>query len=239
MIQAARGEAGWSQRLLAERAETSQQWISRVERGAVDPRLSRIERLLGVLGRRLAVESAAIPATASDDPDLVDEAEAARLLDFYVPRCDILWKRLDTVPHVLAGRLAALAQGLHVRPARVDLRIAEKDAAAVSRALSTLLMPRWHERLQMYVGNDPFLDAPGPLRWFAADLAELRIEIVPSIEVGLTVSVDQRSLPVVPLGELLATDADIARLWRRADAAARPVGGRPPAGRGPDRQSIE
>ena len=85
-----------------------------------------------------------------------------------------------------------------------------------SRALSTLRMPRWHERLQMYVGQDPILDGPGTRRWFAADMTEMRVDIVPSIEPRVIVLVEERSLPVVPLGELLTADADIAELQRRA-----------------------
>ncbi|MDI6102481.1 helix-turn-helix transcriptional regulator [Actinoplanes sp. NEAU-A12] len=218
VVQAARAQAGWSQRTLAERAETSQQWISRVERGEVDLRLSRIERLLNVLDRRLVVESAGIADVAADDSDTVDHVEAAELLTFYVSTCGILWRRLDKVPYVVSGRLAALAQGMLVRPTRVDLRIAADDVLAASRALSTLRMPRWHERLQMYVGQDPILDAPGPRRWFAADMTEMRVDIVPSIEPGVTVAVEGRSLPVVPLGELLVADADIAELRRRASS---------------------
>jgi transcriptional regulator with XRE-family HTH domain len=141
-VQAARAEAQWSQRTLAERAGTSQQWISRVERGEVDLRLSRIERLLRVLDRRLVLESAGIPDTASDDPDMVDPAEAAELLTFYVSTCGILWRRLDKVPYVVAGRLAALAQGMLIRPSRVDLRVAASDVLTATAALAR----RRHDR---------------------------------------------------------------------------------------------
>lgn len=222
VVQAARAERLWSQQRLAERAGTSQQWISRVERGEVDLRLSRVERLMGVLGRRVVLESADIPETTSADPDIVDRVEAAKLLTFFGFACGILWRRLDSVPFVVAGRLAALAQGMLVRPTRVDLRIAASDVPAASRALSTLMMPRWHDRLQMYVGHDPFLDGPGPRRWFAAGMTEMRVEIVPSIETGLTVTVEERALPVVPLGELLISDADIADL--RSRVASSPSG---------------
>jgi len=53
LIRAARRRHGIDQRTLARRAGTSQTQISRIERSAVSPSVSTLERLLAALGERL------------------------------------------------------------------------------------------------------------------------------------------------------------------------------------------
>jgi transcriptional regulator with XRE-family HTH domain len=55
----ARRRHGLNQEALARRAGTSQGHISKIERGAVSPSISTVERLLAVMGERL--ELAAVP----------------------------------------------------------------------------------------------------------------------------------------------------------------------------------
>jgi transcriptional regulator with XRE-family HTH domain len=55
-LRAAREECGLSQRRLAVRAGTSQDAISRIERGVEAPTLERFEQLLLAMGRRLVLE---------------------------------------------------------------------------------------------------------------------------------------------------------------------------------------
>lgn len=73
LLREARARHGISQRRLALRARTSQDAISRIERGVESPTLERLAHLLAVLGERLELD--AVP--------LVEEAEggddAARL----------------------------------------------------------------------------------------------------------------------------------------------------------------
>jgi transcriptional regulator with XRE-family HTH domain len=56
VLRAAREECGLSQRRLAVRAGTSQDAISRIERGVEAPTLERFEQLLLAMGRRLVFE---------------------------------------------------------------------------------------------------------------------------------------------------------------------------------------
>ncbi|WP_157411472.1 hypothetical protein [Actinoplanes rectilineatus] len=103
--------------------------------------------------RRLIVETVELPDPSDRaDPDFVDQSEAGALAGLCLTDCFSLWRRLAPVPYAVAGRLAALAQP--VRPSRVDLLVPEASVPAATAALSRLSMPRWHERLQMYTGND-------------------------------------------------------------------------------------
>jgi transcriptional regulator with XRE-family HTH domain len=69
-----RHAAGLTLRELAERAETSVPTLSDYERGRREPRLSTIDRLLRVLGRRLTITSAPVsgdrPLTVKDRQSL-------------------------------------------------------------------------------------------------------------------------------------------------------------------------
>ena len=222
LLSAARGSRLWSQQRLADQLATSQQWISRIERGSVDLRVGRIERVFAALGKRVVIEIAPLVGPSWVDPDLLGAGEKAEAeLASFVRFTDLIWRRLAGVPFVVAGRLGALAQGLPVRADRMDLRVAESDALVVSRALQRLNMPRWHDRLQEYVGQDPDLTGPGPMRWFAGGLTEMRIQLVPEIHTGLTVAAGRHTLPVVPLAELIAADPDVAELHSRLLAAGR------------------
>lgn len=55
LLRETRGRAGISQRRLALRAGTSQDAISRIERGVEKPTLERFEQLILAMGKRLAV----------------------------------------------------------------------------------------------------------------------------------------------------------------------------------------
>jgi transcriptional regulator with XRE-family HTH domain len=68
LLKAARKRAGISQRRLALRAGTSQDAISRIERGRETPTFDRLERLLEVMGERLIAGVApAEPVLAPDE----------------------------------------------------------------------------------------------------------------------------------------------------------------------------
>lgn len=65
LLREARRRHGVSQRRLALRARTSQDAISRIERGAESPTLERLNHLLTVLGERLDLES--VPLVEVED----------------------------------------------------------------------------------------------------------------------------------------------------------------------------
>lgn len=64
LLREARARHGVSQRRLALRARTSQDAISRIERGAESPTLERLTHLLMALGERLELDS--VPLVQAD-----------------------------------------------------------------------------------------------------------------------------------------------------------------------------
>jgi transcriptional regulator with XRE-family HTH domain len=70
LLREARARHGISQRRLALRAGTSQDAISRIERGVESPTLDRLSRLLMMLGERLDFDTT---------PLLEDQVDTARL----------------------------------------------------------------------------------------------------------------------------------------------------------------
>jgi transcriptional regulator with XRE-family HTH domain len=64
LLRAARARHGISQRRLALRAGTSQDAISRIERGVESPTLERLTHLLMVLGERVEID--AVPAVGAE-----------------------------------------------------------------------------------------------------------------------------------------------------------------------------
>jgi len=61
LIRATRFQRRLSQAELARRAKTTQNYISRIERGAVSPSISTIERLIHAMGRRLVLGTEPLP----------------------------------------------------------------------------------------------------------------------------------------------------------------------------------
>ena len=215
LLEAARVRAGLRQWQVAERAGTSQQWVSRVERGDVDLRMRDAERLFAAVGSRLLVQVARGGPGDAADPDLLDEDRAVTELEQLVAEHEILWRRFAEVPHVVGGRLAALAQGLAVRPARIDLIVAEAGVGPADDAMSRMSVSRWSDAHQDWSGYDWAVSGAGPRRWRLATGVELRVEVVATLPAALAVTVGGRQLRVVPLAGLLDDDADVAELAAR------------------------
>jgi transcriptional regulator with XRE-family HTH domain len=79
ILRAARARGGISQRRLAVRAGTSQDAISRIERGAEVPSVERLRRLLLALGEDLELRSVAlVPGVAAGEPRRLTAAERLR-----------------------------------------------------------------------------------------------------------------------------------------------------------------
>jgi transcriptional regulator with XRE-family HTH domain len=215
LLRASRAQVRLSQERLAARAGTSQQWLSRVERGAVNLKLGDAERLFGVLGLRLAIATAAGGDELEVDPDLVPADNLAEELSMAVNMFGTVWRKFASVRYCVGGRLAALAQGLPVRPLRLDLVVAEPDVPAANAAMDLMNVSRWSERHQDFFayGND--LDDGGPRRWSLGGLYELRIDVVSEAPASLSVMMEGRCFPVIPLVDLLRTDGDVAELARR------------------------
>ena len=224
LLQGARARARMTQARLAQRAGSSQQWVSRVERGAVDLRLSDAERLFEAARVRLVVRTAGRTDEPVADPDLLTgvdgggDASAAALGGALVEELAAfrhVLRVFGSVPYVVAGRFAALAQGVPVRPYRLDLVVAECDTDAATQALALLSALRWSDRLQDFLSFDIDVGRPGERRWRIAGLTELAIDVVPELPAALMVGVEERLLPVVPLTVLLRDDPDVAELHTR------------------------
>jgi transcriptional regulator with XRE-family HTH domain len=214
LLRVSRARVRWSQERLAERADTSQQWLSRVERGAVNLKLGDAERLFGVLGLRLAITTAPRGDEADVDPDLVPVGDIADELVMAVQMYCLIWRRFAAVPYCVAGRLAALAQGLPVRPLRLDLIVAEADVPAANAALNLLNVRSWSERHQDFLAFGSDLDS-GIRRWDVGGMYELRIDVVSEAPASLSIMVGGRRLSVVPFADLLQNDGDVAELAGR------------------------
>jgi transcriptional regulator with XRE-family HTH domain len=76
LLREARQRHGVSQRRLALRARTSQDAISRIERGAESPTLDRLAHLLMALGERLELDSV---AAAQEDAGVPPRSARERL----------------------------------------------------------------------------------------------------------------------------------------------------------------
>jgi transcriptional regulator with XRE-family HTH domain len=66
LLREARAQHGISQRRLALRAGTSQDAISRIERGVESPTLERLNHLLMVLGERLEIDAVPLSGAEND-----------------------------------------------------------------------------------------------------------------------------------------------------------------------------
>jgi transcriptional regulator with XRE-family HTH domain len=213
LVQAVRARTGLSQELLARRIGTTQQWLSRVERGATNPRLAEVQRIFDVLGLRL--ELATSPRPVREDPDLLP-AWTEELRDRLVGRYRYYLGRVFAdAPYVMAGRLAAVVQGAPVRASRLDLAIAESGLAHMRTALARVSCVRWSERWQEFCDHDADPARPGPMRWLLAGSDELRLQVVDRLPVPLRVHADGLPLAVWPLAELETVDDDVAEVMRR------------------------
>ena len=215
LLQGVRGRSGLSQDQLAERAGTSQQWVSRVERGAVNLRLCDAERLFAVTGTRLAVQTVRIGDEVTADPDLLSRGEVTDVLRVVVSEFSYLLRQFGAVPYVIGGRIAALAQGMPVRPGRLDLVIGAADVEGARSALAMCSTLRWSDRHQDFRGYDKDVARPGERRWSIGGMSEVSIDVVAELPVPLVVAGPETELPVVPLVTLLSEDPDIAELARR------------------------
>jgi transcriptional regulator with XRE-family HTH domain len=76
LLRSTRLEAGLTQAELARRASTTQNAVSRIERGAVEPTIPTLERLLHAMGMQLRVDVTSLPSGNARPRDLRAEFEA-------------------------------------------------------------------------------------------------------------------------------------------------------------------
>lgn len=131
VIRAARERHGVSQRGLAVRAQTSQGYISQVERGEVSPSVEAVSRLLACLGETGRIETTPLPPVAAPAGPDPEELGAGAMLAALSGR---------DVELVVVGALAARAHGVAVTAAAVEVTLAPDapNQQRLTRALGDL-----------------------------------------------------------------------------------------------------
>jgi transcriptional regulator with XRE-family HTH domain len=216
MLRTIRELRGLSQARLAQRAGTSQQWLSQVERGAVNPTLSDLERFFGALRLRLRFEAVPAQAAAVEDPELaLDLSDDDRFA--MVSGYGYLLRKLTDVPLLVGGRLAALAHGMPVQVRRLDLIVAHADRPRLTEGMRRFSAVGWSERWQEFRDLIP-ADRPGPMRWLVGSKWELRVALVDELPPKVSARIGDLDLAVPPLPWLSSYDADVADLAARLRA---------------------
>lgn len=213
LLQATRAEVGLSQEMLAELAGSSQQWVSRVERGLTNPRLGDVERLFTALGKHVVAQI--VRPSGLADPDLLPADGIAAEVETLVLDFDYCWRRFRDVPYLVSGRFGALCHGLPVRPAGLDLVLAERDLEAATEALNWFSAVRWSDRNQAFTDYLSDLTAPAPRRFRTAAGYELRFSVRAELPAPVRVEAGGHLLPLLALPEILRDDPDVAALADR------------------------
>lgn len=216
LLRTTREQRGLSQALLAERVGASQQWLSKVERGVVNPTLADLERFFAGLRLRLRFEVVPVEADAAADPDLALDLSDEDL-DVMVSGYGFILRKLHDVPYLVGGRLAALAHGLPVCVHRLDLIVAHSDRGLFADGLQRCNAVRWSERWQEYRDLVP-ADRPGPMRWRIGELRYLRVALVEELPPPVRVRLGDLDLVVPPLPWLTGHDPDVSDLAARLQA---------------------
>lgn len=213
LLREEREKAAWTQLAFAKQVNTSQQWLSKVERGTAAPTTATVERLFAALGMKLRVTVVPLEADLDERIDALASASDEDRADV-IRRHSVMLSRLAGVRYVFNGRLAAFLQGAPVPAKRLELAITAADLAALSAAIRTINCLRWDERWRDFSNYDVDPLRPGPMRWLSG-WTELVIEVFPELPASLTIQVGGRLLPVRPLVELETTDAELATIMAR------------------------
>ncbi len=214
LLRHAREDAQLSQVALAERAGIAPSTVSAYESGRHAPSLAAIERLLGVLGRQLRLESEPVAA------DIDAAIDAARALPFE-ERVDqhaywlrMLLPRFADVPMVVDGSTAAFLQGAPVPVAALEIAMVRDDLQRLHAVLLRINARRWDNRSRDWGWGpvDPAL--PGELRW-DSNGGEVRLRVVDQLPTSVEVMLGERRVPVRPLVEIEADNPAVQRILAR------------------------
>lgn len=212
LLRTHRQSAGITQETLAARAATTQETISRAERGARNIGLDQLDRLFSALGRRLRLEVDTADALLDAELDRLATAPIATILD------EQSWPyvigTLGELPYVIEGPLAALVQGVALPVDAIDLAIPRAELTAFSDWLNRRGARRWSQRWQEFQDDhsSPHLD--GPMRW-RTGLCEIRARFCARLPASVVIRHDETGYRVRPLAEIELFDGHAARLMAR------------------------
>ena len=203
-----------SQAVLAERAGTTQQQVSLVERGRAKPTTAMLDRLFAVLRLQVKVDPEPLGSDCDAEIGKYEKFSEADRVD-WLTRYDRRLGQLDGMPFVLTGRLAAFILGAPVDARRLDLAVADSDLDRWSDWFHSLNCQRWNPRWADYGGLtlDPRV-AGLPMRWMVG-YDEVRLEVGAALPDAVTVTCGGLALRVRPLGDLERDYSDIRRIMRR------------------------
>jgi len=207
-----------SQAVLARRAGTSQQCLSRIENGTQAPSLDTAERLFQALGWQLRVELEALDAdldTTIDRIGQVDDDTRADALGLFT----LYFRKMADLPYLIEGELGTILHGPPLKTRTLQVAVAEADLDALARwILSIPNCSRWDERWQEgNPGRHPDPREPGPLRW-SGPVGQIRVTLLPELPQPVRIKVGDRELPVRPLDQIADADPAVARILRRVHA---------------------
>ncbi|MBF9128178.1 helix-turn-helix transcriptional regulator [Plantactinospora sp. S1510] len=211
---------GLTQHALAERADTSQSTIARIEQGDRAPTVSMLERLFAALDLQLTVGVEPLDAhlDARID-DLGRRSIAERVSDVDLDRT---LDRLGDLPYVLTGATAALVQGAPVPMEDVEIAVAWRDVEQFATWLDRYYAQRWNPKWEEfgYLPTDP--RKPGEHRWRTVG-GVLRASMCDELPEAIEVRLGDRGYPVLPLALVEVTEpatADLLHRWRERHRAA-------------------
>jgi len=206
LLRAERERADLSQAALARAAGTSQQCVSRIEKG------------VQALGRQLHVEPQALDADLDTAIDQVGEVTDARRADA-LSCFSFYFGKMAGLPHVVEGELGAILHGVPLKTQTLQVAVAEADLDALAKWI--LAIPncsRWDERWQDgNPGVHPDPRRPGPLRW-AGPFGQIRVTLLAELPEPVRIRVGDTDVPVRPLDQIADADPAIARVLSRVRA---------------------
>lgn len=231
-LRSQREKLGWSQARLAEEAGTSQQCLSRIERGGQAPGTETLERLFGALGWQLRFELEALDSDLDDRIDrhdqVGDDERVAAVRQFW-------WymAKMAGLPYVIEGELGGVLHGVPLDTTTLSIAVAERDLDDLARwILSLPNCLRWNPQWDDFGGPHPDPRRPGPLHWHVG-LSEIRVSLVPELPEAVWIRAGEEEFPVRPLDQIAEMEPTVARVMRRVSArretARRPFALPPPA----------
>jgi transcriptional regulator with XRE-family HTH domain len=219
LLRRQRERRGLSQETLAIRADVTQQYLSRLERGVGGSGLAAMARLFAALQLRLTADVVPLGYELDDEIDRL-RGRLAEEQAMWAGRLRWLRRYARDLPVVVDGPMAALLQGLPVPVPRIDLLIAESDldllAAWVARVPG---LRRYRELTRECTDWNVDPREPGPL-WWGVVICELRVRLVAKLPAKLDLEIDGERLRVRPLADLNADWPDVAGVAQRASSTS-------------------